>query len=63
MTSKIKEKRAQLREQFVGKNIRDVPAPAAILDVSAVKRNCQQMLDSCQRLGFKFRAHVKTHKV
>lgn len=63
MTSKIEETKAQLREQFVGKNIRDVSTPAAVLDVSIVKRNCQRMLDSCHALGFGFRAHVKTHKV
>ncbi|KAK2759446.1 hypothetical protein FQN54_002924 [Arachnomyces sp. PD_36] len=62
MTSTIQTARAQLREKFVGKNIRDVPTPAAILDVSIVKRNCQRMLDACQAMGFGFRAHVKTHK-
>ena len=63
MSSKVEDIKAQLREQFVGKNICDVSGPAAIIDASIVKRNCQQMLDSCRSLGFGFRAHVKTHKV
>jgi D-serine ammonia-lyase len=46
----------------VGKNLRDLPCPAAILDIAKVKRNCKQMLDAVTHLGLSFRAHVKTHK-
>ena len=63
MSSTIEASRSRLREQFVGKDIRDVPCPSAILDVAIIRRNCQRMLASCQDLDFGFRAHVKTHKV
>ena len=52
-----------LRKEFVGKQLSDVPTPAAVLDRAVVQRNCRQMLDSCKALGVKFRAHIKTHKV
>lgn len=61
--NKIEETRAQLKEQFVGKNIHDISTPAAVIDVAVVVRNCKRMLESCRSLGFGFRAHVKTHKV
>jgi hypothetical protein len=55
--------KALLRGAFVGKHLRDVPAPAAILDRAIVKDNCDRMLKACQSLGVAFRPHVKTHKV
>ena len=54
---------AALREAFVGKNLGDVPTPAAVLDKAVVQRNCLQMLKACQALQVGFRPHVKTHKV
>ena len=54
--------KAALAELYVGKSIRDVPTPAAIMDVSAAKRNCANMLEACKKLGLEWRAHVKTHK-
>ena len=53
----------ELVKEFVGKSIKDVPAPAAILDVSKAKNNCKNMLEACDRLEFGWRAHIKTHKV
>lgn len=52
-----------LAKEFVGRSIKDVPAPAAILDVSKAKNNCARMLEACDKLGFAWRAHIKTHKV
>ncbi|KAH9903750.1 putative serine dehydratase domain-containing protein [Xylariomycetidae sp. FL2044] len=52
----------RLSELYVGKDIRDVPTPAAILDVAVVKRNCERMLDACDSLNLQWRAHLKTHK-
>lgn len=52
-----------LRKVFVGRSIKDVPAPAAVLDVSKVKRNCSDMLEAVRDLNFGWRAHIKTHKV
>lgn len=54
---------AALRLSYVGKQVKDVPAPAAVIDAAVVRRNCKLMLDTCKRLGVDFRAHVKTHKV
>lgn len=52
-----------LKKEFVGKSLKDVPTPAAVLDLSKMKANCQKMLDATQKLGFGWRAHIKTHKV
>lgn len=52
----------KLEELYVGKNLRDVPTPAAVIDRSVVQRNCKQMLDAVHRLQLGFRPHVKTHK-
>lgn len=54
---------AALKLQYVGKHIADVQAPAAILDLAVVRRNCRLMLEASEKLGVGFRAHVKTHKV
>ncbi|KAL6870359.1 putative serine dehydratase domain-containing protein [Trichoderma novae-zelandiae] len=51
-----------LAEAFVGKSIREVPTPAAVLNVAAARRNCARMLEAVGRLGLGWRAHVKTHK-
>lgn len=52
-----------LAKEYVGKSINDVPTPAAIINVAAVKRNCSRMLETCKSLNLGWRAHVKTHKV
>lgn len=52
-----------LKLQFVGQRIDDVQAPAALVDAAVVKRNCKLMLETVEKLGVEFRAHVKTHKV
>ena len=54
---------AALKNQYVGKQIQDMPAPAAIIDAAVVRRNCKLMLNTVEKLGVGFRAHVKTHKV
>ncbi len=54
---------AVLREKFVRKNLREVPAPAAIVDRAIVHNNCRKMLETCERLRVDFRPHTKTHKV
>lgn len=55
--------REDLCQAFVGRKLRDVPAPAAILDRAVVRRNCDRMLGACRDLKVGFRAHTKTHKV
>ena len=54
---------ASLKLQFLGQKIKDVQAPAAIVDAAVVRRNCRLMLETAEKLGVSFRAHVKTHKV
>lgn len=55
--------KAAVQLQYVGKDIADVQAPAAIVDAAVIRRNCKLMLDAAEKLGVGFRAHVKTHKV
>lgn len=52
-----------LRKEFVGKSIKDVATPAAVLDLSKIKVNCARMLEASAKLDFGWRAHIKTHKV
>lgn len=52
----------ELRNFYVGKNINDVPKPAAILDVATARRHCASMLAAARALDVGFRAHIKTHK-
>jgi D-serine ammonia-lyase len=53
----------ELVKEFVGKSIKDVATPAAVLDLGKVKNNCSRMLEACSTLEFGWRAHIKTHKV
>jgi D-serine deaminase-like pyridoxal phosphate-dependent protein len=52
-----------LRKEFVGKSIKDVGSPAAVLDLAIVQQNCSKMLEAVDILDFGWRAHIKTHKV
>jgi D-serine deaminase-like pyridoxal phosphate-dependent protein len=53
----------ELQKLFVGKNLKDVDGPAAVLDLGKLKNNCNRMLEVVETLGFGWRAHIKTHKV
>lgn len=53
----------ELRQFYVGKDIQQVPMPAAVLDRAKMQRHCQSLLNAADSLGVSFRAHVKTHKV
>jgi hypothetical protein len=52
-----------LKHHFLGRQLKDVQAPAVVIDAAVVRRNCKLMLDTARELGLGFRAHVKTHKV
>ena len=52
-----------LKESLIGRSLRDIATPAAVLDRAAVARNCKGMLQACKELGVEFRSHVKSHKV
>ena len=47
---------------YVGKSLKDVPVPSAVLDLAKIRNNCQLMLNAVKELNVDFRAHVKTHK-
>jgi D-serine deaminase-like pyridoxal phosphate-dependent protein len=53
---------SSLQLQYVGRHLSDVLTPAAIIDRSIVRRNCNAMLEVCRGLNVGFRAHVKSHK-
>lgn len=63
MNSSSMELKQQLRREYLGKTLLEVPAPAALLDLSKIKRNCARMLEVVESLEFGWRAHIKTHKV
>ncbi|KAK4940609.1 hypothetical protein LTR28_009091, partial [Elasticomyces elasticus] len=46
----------------LGTHLSHTTAPAAVIDIAIVKRNCAAMLATARALGVQFRAHVKTHK-
>ncbi|KAK6583474.1 hypothetical protein PZA11_004550 [Diplocarpon coronariae] len=52
----------ELQKQFVGKSLKDINGPAAVLDLGKVKDNCNRMLDAVESLNLGWRAHIKTHK-
>jgi len=54
--------KSSLAAAYVGKSLKDVPVPSAILDLAKVKENCRLMLDAVKELNVDFRAHIKTHK-
>lgn len=54
---------AALKAQYVGQRLENIQAPAAIIDLATVKKNCKLMLEAADSLKVQFRAHVKTHKV
>ncbi|KAI1140064.1 putative serine dehydratase domain-containing protein [Hypoxylon sp. FL0543] len=58
----ITAKKAKLEQLYVGKDIADVPKPAAVLDIAKARRHCSSMLAATKALGVAFRPHIKTHK-
>jgi hypothetical protein len=55
--------KASLAQQYVGKSLKDIPLPAAVLDIAAVKRNCKRMLDAMNELGWALRPVASGHEV
>jgi D-serine ammonia-lyase len=55
--------KAALVQQFVGKTLKEIPLPAAIIDIAAVHRNCKRMDDAVKEMGFDFAPLVDVHKV
>jgi D-serine deaminase-like pyridoxal phosphate-dependent protein len=71
MATNSLQKRAQvtlpdkgtLVQDYVGKNIADLPTPLFVVDRSIAARNCTVMHEVALQWDANFRAHVKTHKV
>jgi D-serine deaminase-like pyridoxal phosphate-dependent protein len=53
----------ELLQRWGGKDIADLPKPAAVIDRAIVRGHCERMNNTIRTLGVEFRAHVKTHKV
>lgn len=54
---------SSLKERFLGKTLQEVPTPSIILDLAKLEVNCQRMMDTAEKNGLGWRAHIKTHKV
>jgi hypothetical protein len=52
----------ELCKAFAGQPLSSLRSPAAIIDRSVFKANCQAMAKKVKDNGLRFRAHVKTHK-
>ncbi|TGO30556.1 hypothetical protein BPAE_0004g00110 [Botrytis paeoniae] len=52
----------ELVKEYVGKSLHDVPCPAVVLDISKLRKNCTDMLETVNSLKCGWRAHIKTHK-
>src|SRR5689334_15543401 len=40
----------------------NLDTPALVVDLAALERNLQSMVDYCSRMGLRLRPHIKTHK-
>jgi D-serine deaminase-like pyridoxal phosphate-dependent protein len=49
-------------EELVGRDWKDVPTPAAVLDRGRLRRNCERMREHVRALGSRLRPHMKTLK-
>lgn len=49
-------------EQALPPSLHDVPTPAAVVDRTRVRANCERMLDRARKLNVTLRPHVKTAK-
>ncbi|KAH6900617.1 putative serine dehydratase domain-containing protein [Thelonectria olida] len=60
MTSSVSK--SELKAQFVGKTLHQVPTPSPVLDLAKLELNCELMLQAVERLDLGWRPHIKTHK-
>ncbi|CAN8101457.1 unnamed protein product [Discula destructiva] len=54
--------KGSLKERFVGKTLHEVPTPSIVLDLAKLQVNCKRMMDTAEKNGIGWRAHIKTHK-
>ena len=51
-----------VRAAYIGRDLRDIPGPQAVIDRIIVQKNCASMLRAADSLDVGFRSHIKTHK-
>lgn len=52
-----------LRDEFVGRSLAELRTPALIVDRDTFAENCKEMDDKVDKLGMRFRAHIKSELV
>lgn len=62
ISSPEEQAKKHLLKQYKGKSYESIPTPALLIKKSVVEDNCSRLLKRVDRFGYKFRAHVKTHK-
>ncbi|ANB11811.1 D-serine ammonia-lyase DSD1 [Sugiyamaella lignohabitans] len=51
-----------LRQEYIGKNVLDLPTPSFIVNKDTIERNCLHMIQGAKNIKASFRPHLKTHK-
>ncbi len=51
-----------VKKLFLGKYLKQLPAPCVVVDQSIVKAHCKQMLDACKARDVWLRTYIKTYK-
>lgn len=49
-----------LRDEFVGRSLSELRTPALIVDRDVFEQNCKEMDAKVEKLGMRFRAHIKS---
>lgn len=50
-------------DRWIGAGWEDLDTPAPVIDLNITEANIQRQQETCDRLGLRFRPHIKTHKV
>eukprot|EP01116_Phalansterium_solitarium_P009124 TRINITY_DN23157_c0_g1_i1.p1 TRINITY_DN23157_c0_g1~~TRINITY_DN23157_c0_g1_i1.p1 ORF type:complete len:408 (-),score=142.11 TRINITY_DN23157_c0_g1_i1:268-1491(-) len=56
------EKKLKTSSHPLPSSLKAIPTPAFLVDIDALKNNCDVMLAKAKQLGVKMRPHMKTHK-
>jgi len=51
------------RDQWIGARLADLDTPAPVTDLDIMEANIARQQETCNRLGLRFRPHIKTHKI
>jgi D-serine deaminase-like pyridoxal phosphate-dependent protein len=50
-------------DQWIGARWDELDTPAPVIDLNVMEANIARQQETCDRLGLRFRPHIKTHKV